>query len=209
VRLNIHPDGGVARLRLYGEARPDRRALEALAARGEPADLAAARNGATVLAASDEYFGEPLNLLMPGPGAGMQDGWETRRRRGPGHDWVVLRLGHRGRIERVEVDTRHFKGNHPTACSLEGCDAPAFPKFDAPGDEVEWREILPRSDLGPDAVHAFEGEEVREVGPVTHARFHIYPDGGVSRLRLWGRSAADAEFEGGEEEAGTGRAGAG
>lgn len=194
LRLHIYPDGGVARLRALGEARPD---WEALAAGSDPVDLVAVENGGTVLACSDEFFGEPLALLMPGPGAGMHDGWETRRHRGAGGDWVVLRLGHRGRIERVEVDTRHFKGNYPGSCSLEGCDAPTYPRFDAPGDEVEWEEILPVTDLGPDAVHAFE-EEVRAAAPVTHVRFHIYPDGGVSRLRLRGRPAGGADFGPGE-----------
>ncbi len=190
LRLHIYPDGGVARLRALGEALPD---WERLAASGEPVDLVAVENGGTVLACSDEFFGRPLNLLMPGPGAGMHDGWETRRRRGPGHDWVVIRLGGRGAIERAEVDTRHFKGNYPAACSLEGCDAPPFPAYDAPGDEVEWEDVLPRTELGPDAVHVFE-RELSRPGPVTHVRFRIYPDGGVSRLRLWGRPAGDADF---------------
>lgn len=192
VRLHIYPDGGVARLRLYGEALLD---WEALAAHGEPVDLVAVGNGGSVLAASDEFFGEPLNLLMPGPGAGMHDGWETRRRRGPGHDWVLLRLGHRGTIQRIEVDTRHFKGNYPAACSLEACDAPAFPRFDPPGDVVEWWEILPRAELGPDAVHSFEAAEIEDAEAATHVRFRIYPDGGVSRLRLWGRPILEGGFD--------------
>lgn len=198
LRLNIHPDGGVARLRAYGEARPD---WDALRAPGEPVDLAAAEHGGSVLACSDAFFGRPLNLIMPGPAANMGDGWETRRRRGPGHDWVILRLGHRGRIRRVEVDTSHFKGNYPESCRLEGCDAPDLPLSDPPGDETAWRDILPRTKLGPDARHLFE-EELASVGPVTHVRFHIYPDGGVARLRLYGRpvEAGDGEAAETEEE---------
>src|SRR5918999_341484 len=121
LRFKIYPDGGVARLRVYGEVVPD---WKALARRGE-IDLAAAENGALVLACSDMFFGHRHNLIMPGRGADMGDGWETKRRRGPGHDWAVIKLGARARaIRRVEVDTSHFKGNYPDTCSLEACELP-------------------------------------------------------------------------------------
>ncbi|MGH7673844.1 MAG: allantoicase, partial [Gemmatimonadales bacterium] len=121
VRLNIFPDGGVARLRVWGEARPD---WARIAAGRRPVDLAAATNGGVALLCSDQFFSEPINLIMPGRPANMGDGWETRRRRGAGHDWVALRLGHRGLIQTVEVDTTHFKGNYPESCRMEGCDEP-------------------------------------------------------------------------------------
>jgi len=113
VRLNIFPDGGVARLRIWGEAQPD---WARLARSKTPVDLAAAQHGGAPLACSDEFFSAPVNLLMPGRGRDMGDGWETRRRRDSGHDWVVLRLGHRGVIETILVDTLHFKGNFPESC---------------------------------------------------------------------------------------------
>ena len=184
VRLNVYPDGGVARLRVLGEPRPD---WPDLVASGEPVDLAAALNGGAPLACSDRFFSDPRNLLMPGSSEHMGDGWETRRRRGPGHDWVVIRLGHPGEIELVEVDTAHFKGNYPAACRLEGARLVATESGrGAHRGEAEWRELLGQSELGPDAVHRFELAEVgRE--PVSHVRFNIYPDGGVARLRLWGR----------------------
>src|SRR3954453_4168265 len=116
VRLNIFPDGGVARLRVLGEVVADWRPLLAT---GEPIDLAAVVNGAHVVAASDRFFGEPANMLMPYPAANTGDGWETKRRRGPGHDWVVVRLATEGTIERVELDTAFFKGNFPESCAIE------------------------------------------------------------------------------------------
>jgi allantoicase len=182
VRLNIYPDGGVARLRVWGEARPDWTALERKAGH---LDLAALRNGGVPLAASDQFFSDPLNLLMPGGPEDMSDGWETRRRRGPGHDWVILRLGARGSIDAVRVDTTHFKGNFPDSCRLEGCDAPGLEGTVLPDEGAPWRELVPRTKLKADTQHRFRA--VGRSGPVTHVRFSIYPDGGVARLRLYGR----------------------
>ncbi len=185
VRLNIYPDGGVARLRVWGEPRPDWARIGATGGRG-PLDLVAVRHGGVPLAASDEFFSEPVNLIMPDRPADMGDGWETRRRRGPGHDWVVLRLGRRGVIERIEIDTTHFKGNYPESCSLEGCDAPGLPGATFPGDDARWRDLLPRTKLKGHTRHRFEVAGAARV-PVTHVRLNIFPDGGVARLRLWGR----------------------
>lgn len=182
VRLNIYPDGGVARLRVWGEPRPD---WTALGQRRGRLDLASVQLGGVPLAVSDESFSHPLNLLMPGRPADMGDGWETRRRRGPGHDWVVLRLGHRGTIEDVVVDTTHFKGNFPESCTLEACDLPALGTFAVPDETAPWREIVPRTTLRANTPHRFRA--VGRTGPVTHVRFSIFPDGGVARLRLYGR----------------------
>ena len=113
----------------------------------------------------------------------MGEGWETRRRRDGGHDWAVVRLGHRGRIERIEVDTRHFKGNAPGACSLEA----RVGDLDDPQDpHIEWRSLLPHTPLQPDTVHLFD-RGLHSLDHVTHVRFNIFPDGGVARLRLVGR----------------------
>jgi len=176
LRLNIYPDGGVARLRVHGEVVPD---WERLARRGE-IDLAGAENGGQVLACSDMFFGNRHNLILPGPSLGMHDGWETKRRRGPGHDWAIVQLGHRGRLERVEVDTSHFKGNAPGSCTLEGRDGDV-------ADSGDWREILPQAALRPHTRHLFD--ELAVAGPFTHVRLNIFPDGGVARLRLFGRCA--------------------
>ena len=175
LRLRLYPDGGVARLRVYGEVVADWARLKR---RGD-VDLAAAEHGGAVVACSDMFFGSRHNLIMPGDAMHMGDGWETRRRRGPGHDWTIIRLGAPGTIRRVEIDTRHFKGNAPGACSLEACAA-------VPYEESSWVDVLPRTPLQPHARHALE-EELRAVGDVAFVRFNIFPDGGVGRLRLFGR----------------------
>jgi allantoicase len=171
LRLRIFPDGGVARLRVYGEVVAD---WDRLRERGD-VDLAAVEHGGTVIACSDMFFGSRHNLIMPGEATHMGDGWETKRRRGPGYDWTIVRLGAPGTIRRVEVDTRHFKGNAPGACSLE-----------ASRDQQTWTEVLARMPLQPDTRHLFE-DEVNAVGAVVYARLNIFPDGGVARLRLFGR----------------------
>jgi allantoicase len=180
LRLNIYPDGGVARLRVHGEVVPGKNKIS----RGE-IDLAAIENGGSVIASSDEFFGAPRNLLMPGRAKNMGDGWETKRRRGPGHDWVVLKLGAPGVIQRIEVDTAHFKGNFPESCSMEACSAP-----DASSDAFlarpqTWKELLPKTKLKANQRHVLN--DLQDVGAASHVRFHIYPDGGVSRLRIFGR----------------------
>ncbi len=181
VRLRIFPDGGVARLRIYGDVVAD---WERLRRRGD-VDLAAVEHGGLVVACSDMFFGSRLNLIMPGDATHMGDGWETRRRRGPGHDWTIVRLGATGSIRRAEIDTRHFKGNAPGACSLEAASLATGAGADA-FDRAGWRELLPRTALQPHTRHMFE-EELQAVGDITHVRFNIYPDGGVGRLRLFGR----------------------
>ena len=179
LRLRIFPDGGVARLRAYGEVVAD---WERLRRQGD-VDLAAAEHGGVVVACSDMFFGSRHNLIMPGDATYMGDGWETKRRRGAGHDWTIVRLGAEGTIRRVEVDTRHFKGNAPGACSLEACAGETAAVL---GDRAAWREMLARTPLQPHTRHWFE-EELGAVGAATHVRLNIYPDGGVARLRLFGR----------------------
>ena len=172
LRLRIFPDGGVARLRAYGDVVPD---WEAIRRQGE-IDLAAILHGGRVLECSDMFFGSRDNLLMPGAAQGMADGWETRRRRTPGHDWTIVRLGRPGAIARVEVDTSHFKGNAPAACSLDACTS---------GEPGDWTALLPRTPLAPDRRHIFDTALARISG-ATHVRLNIFPDGGIARLRVFG-----------------------
>lgn len=189
LRLNIFPDGGVARFRAYGRVSPSWRAprFDQETARHVPAgcfDLAALENGALALASSDAHFGGMNNLLLPGRAQDMGSGWETRRRRGPGHDWVLIRLGGRGTPRAIEVDTAHFKGNFPDRCVIEGIDAAGA----APTALIEseaWRPLLAEQKLAADTRHFF-GPELLGSTPVTHVRLRIFPDGGVSRLRVWG-----------------------
>jgi allantoicase len=180
VRLNIFPDGGVARLRVHGVVQPD---WTALRNRDSEIDLAAVENGGAVIDASDMFFGHRHNLIMPGRALDMSDGWETKRSREPNHfDWCVIQLGAAGKITRVEVDTLRFKGNYPDSCSIE------VARIDE-GENVntaQWQELLPNQKLQAHTLHVF-ADELKEADAVTHARFNIYPDGGVSRLRLFGR----------------------
>ena len=185
LRFKIYPDGGVARLRVHGEAVPDWPALTR--ARGE-IDLAAVEHGGWVIVSSDMFFGSRNNLILPGRSTGMHDGWETRRRRGPGHDWCIVRLGAHGKISRIEVDTSHFKGNFPESCSLEVCTAPRDLIDPDSLGALPWKEILTRTKLQADSMHIYE-KELLDARAVTHARFHIYPDGGVARLRIFGTPA--------------------
>ena len=182
LRFRIFPDGGVARLRVYGEVVPD---WDQLKRAGGQIDLAAVENGALVLSCSDMFFGHKHNLIMPGRAAGMSGGWETKRRRGPGHDWAIIKLGRRGQIHRVEVDTTHFKGNFPESCSLEACDAADLSAEKLTDLSTPWAAILPRTKLQAHTRHFF-AEELLDTGVVSHLRFSIFPDGGVSRLRVYG-----------------------
>ena len=182
LRFRIFPDGGVARLRVYGEVVPD---WDRLKRAGGLIDLAAAENGALVLSCSDMFFGHRHNLIMPGRAADMSDGWETKRRRGPGHDWSIIKLARHGRIHAVEVDTSHFKGNFPESCSLEACNNP---NQDLTDPSNLWSNVLTRTKLQAHTRHYFDHELI-DPGVVSHLRFNIYPDGGVSRLRVYGTLA--------------------
>jgi len=184
LRLTIFPDGGVARLRVFGEVVCDWASRDP----SEVVDLASVSNGGRALLCSDEHFGSRHNLLMPGRGVDMGDGWETRRRRGPGHDWVIVRLGHPGLVERIEIDTAHFKGNYPDRCSVQAASIAAEEDVDFARESGSWPELLGVEKLEADSEHAFE-EGVRAAGIVSHVRLNIFPDGGISRLRLFGRVA--------------------
>ncbi len=180
LRVHIYPDGGIARLRVYGQ--PVGSCLS-----GGRYDLAALENGGRAVAWNDAHYGVPSNLLLPGRGINMGDGWETRRRREPGNDWCLIELGTPGIIERIEVDTAHFKGNYPDRCSLQAACVEGGTDQSLVTQSMFWPLLLPEQPLGMDAIHVF-AEGLAALGPVTHVRFNIHPDGGVSRLRLWGRA---------------------
>jgi len=174
VRIRIYPDGGVARLRVHGDAMPDPRWL------GRPGteqdvDLASVENGGTVVAASDTFFGPRHALIMPGRAEEMSDGWETRRTRRPGPEWVVVKLAAEGVLRRVEIDTWRFKGNAPESAAIE-----VGATHDGP-----WTEVLARTHLLPHARNVHDAEIVPHEG-ARFVRLSIWPDGGVSRLRLFG-----------------------
>ena len=180
VKLTIHPDGGVARLRVHGHVVPD---LSRLRAIGGTIDLAALQHGAWVESCSDMFFGSRGNLIKPGPARSMADGWETRRRRGPGNDWAIVRLAARGTVERAEIDTSHFKGNAPGRVVLEGWigDTPPAPSGEP---DPSWRTLI-STRTQPHTRHVFD-EALRRIGAISHIRLGVYPDGGVARLRAFG-----------------------
>lgn len=188
LRLNIFPDGGVARLRVYGRVTPD---WKKLSKSKTPIELSAIPNGSKVIACNDNHYGSMHNLILPGRGINMGDGWETRRKRGPGHDWSVLELGTTGSIHKIEVDTNHFKGNYPDSCSIEAC---RYPERNLDSDKLtklknlEWVEILPQTKLKAHHRHFFDKalSDKARTGDFDYVRLNIFPDGGVSRLRIYG-----------------------
>jgi allantoicase len=184
VRLNIFPDGGVARLRVYGEAHNDWASKDKSAVY----DLVALENGGRAIGWNDAHYNMPEQLLLPGRGINMGDGWETRRRREPGNDWCVLALGHAGIVEKIEVDTAFYKGNYPDRCSVQAAHITSGTDQSTVTQSMFWQTLLPEQKLQPDAQLYF-AKEIVSLGAITHVRFNIFPDGGVSRLRLFGRLA--------------------
>ena len=182
LRLHMYPDGGIARLRVYGTPFVDWTRV----VKGQSVDIAAARNGGVALACNNEHFGKMNNLLLPGRGSNMGDGWETRRRREPGNDWVVIALARAGQITGIEIDTAHFKGNYPDRCSIQGGISPNINPETLEKDSESWPELLPQVNLHPDREHRF-ADELTDLGKVTHVRLNIYPDGGISRLRIFAK----------------------
>jgi allantoicase len=177
VRLSIYPDGGVSRLRVLGDVAPDPALLTGTV------DLAALENGGRVIACSDMFYSSAANLIRPGTARVTGDGWENARRRLGGNDWVLVRLSGAAVPRRIELDTTHFVGNAPAEARVLGIDARAggdvLPPADAPG----WVELLPRRPLLPDTRHVFPSAPSPSV---THVRLDVYPDGGLSRVRVWG-----------------------
>ena len=192
VRLNMFPDGGIARLRAYGQPNPswkpsvDDARFSLL--EGE-VDLAALRNGAQALLCSDMFFGEMSNLIAPGRARVMGEGWETRRSRRIGSDWIVVRLGTKGTVSGVVLDTNHFKGNFPESASVFGVYAPNATLTELSSPRLPWREIVPRTKLRAHEERFFR-DEIVATGPFDHVMLRIYPDGGVSRMRIYGRPEA-------------------
>ncbi len=180
LKLHIYPDGGVARLKVYGEVFKD----WSLIKEHDRIDLAAAVNGAKSILCNDMFFSHMDNLIMPGRGVNMGDGWETKRNRTPNNrDWVIVRLAHKGVIDELLIDTCHFKGNYPDSCMVEGCVVEGDDS-DYNFWEAKWSTILSQSKLQADHEHEFKSESTEAF---THVRLTIFPDGGVSRMRCWGR----------------------
>lgn len=181
LRLNIFPDGGVARFRVYGDVHKGWKENY----KGEQIDLAGLVNGGKVIICNDMYFGSKDNLNSPTKSMYMGDGWETKRKRIPGYDWCILKLAEAGSIKKIMVDTAHFKGNFPDTCSIEGVNLPHLEDYKVTDPMITWKEILPKVKLQADTEHFFE-EEIVSSETFTHLKLNIFPDGGVSRLRIYG-----------------------
>jgi allantoicase len=183
VRLRMFPDGGIARLRVHGEAIPDPELLEAGAV-----DLAALENGGRVVGCSNLFYSSPNNLISPGQARIRGEGWETARRRDDGNDWVTFKLAAAGVLRMAELDTSYFKGNAPGEASLSGFDALAHPADGDHDDPDLWFDLMPRRRLEPDTRHRFLVKDARRA---THVRIDVFPDGGMARVRLWGELAPE------------------
>ncbi|KAJ4334054.1 Allantoicase [Ascochyta clinopodiicola] len=181
VRLLMYPDGGIARFRLYGHAVPVFPASPSTVF-----ELSATVMGGVATACSDQHFGTKDNLLLPGRGHDMGDGWETKRTRGEHVDWTIVRLGAAGEIDHIVIDTAHFRGNFPQRVQVFAGRFEADPSHDAEG----WVEVLSPQKSAPDAEIEYRAELANVQGQsYSHAKLVIIPDGGVKRFRVFGRRA--------------------
>jgi allantoicase len=187
LRINILPDGGVARFRVWGTPVCEWK-------RQDPAghhELSAIVNAGRVVGYSDAHYGDPWIILTPGRGQNMGDGWETRRRRGPGNDWIVIALGAAGHARKIEIDTAHFKGNYPDRCTIQAGRIEDASDADVVAASEDWPVLLDEQKLKMDHIHDFEGAAISDIGAITHIRLNIFPDGGVSRVRIFGPLAQE------------------
>ena len=182
VRLNIFPDGGIARFRVYGEVQIQ------IQDHQHTLDLLALENGGRVIAYSDAHFGHPRNLINPNRGINMGDGWETKRRRAPGFDWCILALGQSGVIEKIEIDTAHFKGNFPAQVSIQAIYIENATDPQLIPQSMFWPFLLNAQDMQMDHIHDYVADILKHE-KISHIRVNMIPDGGISRIRLWGKIA--------------------
>jgi allantoicase len=181
--LDILPDGGVARLRVYGRPHVDWSEMNADSIH----ELSALKNGGRVVAYNDAHYGDVWAVLSEGRGVNMGDGWETRRRREPGNDWMIIALGAPGAVEAIEVDTAHFKGNYPDRCSVQAASVDKATDSALIEQSMNWDTLMQEQPLSADSIHRFEGDAIAALGRVSHVRLNIHPDGGVSRFRVFGK----------------------
>ncbi len=183
IKLDILPDGGVARLRLYGQPTLDWSTMDANTVH----ELSALRYGGRVVAYNDAHYGDVWAVLAEGRGVNMGDGWETRRRREPGNDWIIVALGAAGTVDSIEVDTCHFKGNFPDRCSIQAACVESATDASLITQSMFWDTLMGEQKLSADNIHTFDRTVINDLGKITHVRLNIHPDGGVSRLRINGK----------------------
>ena len=183
IKLQIFPDGGVARLRLFGEVKVD---WDIYNNKKDLIELSSLKLGGSIIAYNNAHYGDVSALLSDGRGKTMGDGWETRRRREPGHDWIIIKLATKGLIKKIEIDTAHFKGNYPDQASVQASNFDKNKSLEEIVNESQnWKYILNKSKLEADNLHNYKVDDTSSEGE-THVRLNIYPDGGVSRLRIFG-----------------------
>ena len=183
IRIHLLPDGGIARFQAFGL--PYVKWTDKLSV--NYSDIACIENGGRIIAYSDSHFGDPWALIAANDGIDMGDGWETRRRRSPGFDWIIIALGTHGIIKKIVIDTSHFKGNYPPACYIKAANIPDdTPSPFVVANSIYWEDILPAHDLQPDQKLSFDQKQIiNNNKPYNFVRLSIVPDGGVSRLRIF------------------------
>ncbi len=182
VKLNIFPDGGVARLRVYGEIE-----IKNINFGNKLVNLTSLLNGASIVGCNNEHFGKAENILAPGFGKNMGDGWETRRSRGKNFDWLIIKLGRTGIINKIEIDTHHFKGNYPDRCSIQAAYiSKKISNYSVVKKSIKWKPILNKVKLNAHKKHSFNNKIMKK-NKINFIKINIYPDGGISRIRTFGK----------------------
>ena len=157
IKFNIFPDGGVARLRLYGTIAKSNKL------KNKKINLASLLDGASVIACNNEHFGKAENILAPGKAKNMGDGWETRRRRGKGFDWLILNSLDGKEIDKIEISTHHFKGNFPSHCSLQAAFLPTLKNSkQIVNSSLKWKYLLKDAKLSANKVHIFKNNLMKK-----------------------------------------------
>ena len=182
LRVDIYPDGGVARFKAFGEICFDDSLFEE-----ENINVLSMRNGARAVHTNNEFFGSLSNILKDDEAINMGDGWETRRRREPGNDWGIIELSNPALIDNIMIDTNFFKGNYADSFSI--CSAYLENTTDSSvvTQSMFWEELISSKKLEMDTKHYFSNNDLLHNKPITHIRINIFPDGGVSRLKLFGK----------------------
>jgi len=182
VKLNIFPDGGVARLRIYGSMKTKKNLTKGIQ------NLTSVINGSVPIACNNEHFGRAENILAPGKGKNMGDGWETRRSRGKNFDWIIIKCATAGRIDKIQIDTHHFKGNYPDKCSIQASYiANKLSSKNIVQNSKRWKLLLNKTKLYAHKKHNFKNK-IMNNKKLNYIRINIFPDGGISRVRIFGKT---------------------
>ena len=182
IKLNIFPDGGVARIRIYGSMKILKNFT------GKVLNLTSVLNGATPIACNNEHFGRAENILASGMGKNMGDGWETRRSRGKNFDWLIIKCAAAGKINKIQIDTHHFKGNYPDKCSIQAAFInKKISSRVVVNNSKKWKLLLNKVKLHAHKKHNFKNNLMKSK-KINYIKINIFPDGGISRIRVFGKA---------------------